>query len=118
MILGRFSTRAVLFGWTALLLAVVVGGGALLGWVEKVGSTAGIWMAFNVVTTTGCGSGPATSLGRFLSMGLFATAALSWLGFLLTVIEVANLRFQRRALIDEALRPLARRPGSRLFHVN
>ena len=118
MIMGRFSTRAVLLASTVVLLTVIVGGGVVLGWVEEVAPTAGIWMAFNVVTTTGFGSGPVTSLGRVLSMGLFATAALSWFGFLLTVIEVANLRFQRRALIDEALRPLARRPGSRLFHVN
>jgi hypothetical protein len=34
------------------------------------------------------------------------------------MIETANVRMQRHLLIDEALRPLARRPHSRLFHVN
>lgn len=118
MILGRFSTRTVLFGSAGMLTSIVVGGGALLGWTEDVGPGSGIWLAFNVVTTTGFGSGPATGMGRLLSMGLFAAGALCWFGFLLTTIEVANLRFQKHALIDEALRPLARRRGGRLFHVN
>ncbi len=118
MIMGRFSTRTVLFGSATLLLSIVLGGGALLGLAEDIGTGSGIWLAFNVVTTTGFGSGPASGIGRLLSMGLFTGGALCWFGFLLTAIEVANMRFQKHALIDEALRPLARRPGSRLFHVN
>ncbi|MDQ3914723.1 MAG: hypothetical protein M3323_05235 [Actinomycetota bacterium] len=118
MILGRFSTRTVLFGSAAMLMSIVVGGGALLGLAEDVGIGSGIWLGFNVVTTTGFGSGPATAAGRFLSMGMFAAGVVCWFGLLVTAIEIANMRFQKHALIDEALRPLARRRGSRLFHVN
>ena len=116
--MGRFSTRGVLLGSIAGLLLTVAGGGVLLGLVEDVGVGRGIWLAHNIVTTTGFGSGPGTGWGQLLSMGLFAVGATCWFGLLLVLIEVANLRFQKRSLIDEALRPLARRPGSRLFHVN
>jgi Ion channel len=118
MIMGRFSTRAVLFTSIIGLLAIVTGGGTLLAVAEGVEILDGIWLAFNVVTTTGFGSGPRTAMGQLLSMGLFALGASCWFGTLLVVIEIANLRFQKYSLIDEALRPLAKRPHSRLFHVN
>lgn len=118
MIMGRFSTRAVLLISVAGLLSTVVGGGLLLSLLEDTGPQGGIWLAFNVVTTTGFGSGPVTAMGQIFSMALFVVSVSCWFGVLLVVLEVANMRFQKRALLDEALRPLARRPGDRLFHVN
>lgn len=118
MIMGRFSTRAVLLISIAGLLSAVIGGGLLLSLVEDIGSRDGVWLAFNVVTTTGFGTGPTTALGQMLSMALFVLGACCWFGVLLVVLEIANLRFQKQALLDEALRPLARRPRDRLFHVN
>ncbi|MDQ3940458.1 MAG: hypothetical protein M3238_03800 [Actinomycetota bacterium] len=97
---------------------IVTAGGALLGLVEGVGLLAGIWLAFNVVTTVGSGNGPLTTIGQLVSIGYFALSAVCWFGLLVVAMEVAGMRFQKRALIDEALRPLARRPRSRLFHIN
>ena len=118
MIMGRFSTRAVLFASIIGLLAIVTGGGSLVAVVEGIEVLDGIWLAFNVVTTTGFGRGPGTVLGQLLSMGLFVVSAYCWFGALLVVIEIASMRFQKYSLIDEALRPLAKRPHGRLFHVN
>jgi hypothetical protein len=118
MIMGRFSTRVVLFASIAGLVGLVTCGGTLLALLEGIQLVDGIWLAFNVVTTTELGDGPGTVMGQLLSMGLFAIGASCWFGILLTIIEVANMRFQKNSLIDEALRPLARRPRSRLFHVN
>lgn len=118
MIMGRFSTRAVLLISVAGLLSTVTGGGLLLSLVEGIGPQGGIWLAFNVVTTTGFGTGPVTAFGQVFCMALFMVGVACWFGVLLVVLEVANTRFQKRALLDEALRPLARRPRDRLFHVN
>jgi hypothetical protein len=118
MIMGRFSTRAVLMGSIAGLCSTVIGGGLLIGLVEGTGPRGGIWLAFNSVTTTGFGTGPATAMGQLLLMALFILGACCWFGVLLVALEAASMRFQKHALIDEALRPLARRPRDRLFHVN
>jgi hypothetical protein len=118
MIMGRFSARAVLLVCVSGLVSIVTAGGTLLGIVEGVGALGGIWVAFNVVTTTGFGSGPATTVGQLLSMGYFIMAATCWFGVLIVAVETASMRFQKHALIDEALRPLERRPHNRLFHVN
>lgn len=118
MIMGRFSTRVFLFASIGGLVSIVMIGGFLLAGLESVALIDGIWLAFSVVTTTGFGGGPGSVGGQLLCMGLFAAGAWCWFGLLLVVIEVASMRFQKRALIDEALRPLARRPASRLFHVN
>jgi hypothetical protein len=118
MIMGRFSARAVLFGSVAGFTTIVVAGGALLALVEGIGLVAGVWLSFNVVTTTGFGAGAVTALGQLTSMALFMLGAFCWFGVLVVAIEVGYMRFQRHALIDEALRPLARRPRTRLFHTN
>lgn len=39
-------------------------------------------------------------------------------GVPIVAVETASMRFQKHALIDEALRLLERRPHDRLFHVN
>jgi hypothetical protein len=118
MIAGGFSTRTILVACFLGLLSVVTGGGALLGVVDGSGVSSGMWLAFNVVTTIGLGVGPLTGAGQLLSIGLFVLGGICWFGLLLVAIEIASMRFQKNALIDEALRPLARRPRSRLFHVN
>ena len=118
MIMGRFSTRAVLLTSVIGLVATVSGGGILLSVTDDKSLFDGIWLVFNVVTTTGFGSGPETVMGQVLSMALFIGGASCWFGVLLVMIEVANMRFQKHSLIDEALRPLARRPRNRLFHLN
>ncbi|MDQ3618865.1 MAG: hypothetical protein M3391_01900 [Actinomycetota bacterium] len=118
MIMGRFSTRKVLFGCVVGLVSAITGGGAVLGLAEGAGVLEGMWLAFNVVTTTGFGAGPATGAGQLLSAALFFVAACCWFGILVVAIEVGNMRFQKYSLIDEALRPLERRPRNRLFHTN
>jgi hypothetical protein len=118
MIMGRFGPRSVLLGCIGGIASMITMGGTALALVEGIGVFDGLWLAFNVVTTTGFGSGPQTALGQMLSMAVFVVAASCWFGVLVVAIEVGNMRFQRYALIDEALRPLARRPRSRLFHTN
>jgi hypothetical protein len=118
MIMGRFSARNVLFGCVTGLVSVITGGGVLLGVAEGIGVLGGMWLAFNVVTTTGFGAGPASGAGQLLSAGLFFVAACCWFGVLVVAIEIGNMRFQKYSLIDEALRPLERRPHNRLFHTN
>jgi hypothetical protein len=118
MIMGRFSARAVLLGCAAGIATIVLAGGVLLALVEGIGLFAGVWLAFNVVTTTGFGAGPSSGSGQLLSMALFTFGACCWFGVLVVAIEVGHMRFQRHALIDEALRPLSRRPRARLFHTN
>lgn len=118
MIMGRFSTRTVLLGCVAGLVSLTTGGGWMLAIGEEIGIRSGIWLAFNVVTTTGFGSGPASAMGQLVAMVLFVAAACCWFGVLVVSMEVGNRRFQRFSLIDEALRPMERRPRGRLFHVN
>lgn len=118
MIMGRFSIRGVLLVSGLGLGGIVVVGGALLALIESSTILAGVWLAFNVVTTVGFGSGPSTAAGQLMSIGLFTLAAMCWFGVLVAAIEAANMRMQKQLLVDEALRPLGRRPKSRLFHVN
>lgn len=118
MIMGRFSIRGVVLLSTSGLGAIVLAGGALFAFVESASLLAGIWLAFNVITTLGFGPGPATAAGQLMSMGLFMVAVTCWFGLLVSAIEVANMRLQKQLLVEEALRPMARRPKSRLFHVN
>ncbi len=116
MIMGRFSARNVLFGCVTGLITLITGGGALLGVAEGIGVLGGMWLAFNVVTTTGFGAGPVSGAGQLLAGGLFFVAASCWFGVLVVAIEMGNMRFQKHSLINEALRPLEGRPRNRLFH--
>lgn len=118
MIMGRFSVRAVLLLCTSVLILLVVVGGLLLAVVETMSAMSGIWLAFNVITTTGFGPGAATPEGQLMSIGLFLVGATAWFGVLVSAIEISNLRLQQQVLLEEALRPLARHPKSRLFHSN
>ncbi|MDQ3646396.1 MAG: potassium channel family protein [Actinomycetota bacterium] len=116
--MGRFSTRTVLLGSVLGLASLITGGGLILAVAEDDAIFDGVWLAFNVVTTTGYGSGPVTALGQIVSMIMFLFGASCWFGVLVVALEVGNMRFQKQSLINEALRPLARRPRNRLFHVN
>lgn len=118
MIMGRFSARAMSLGAACGLASIVTVGGALLGAVEGVGSPSGMWLVFNSVTTTGFGTGPLTTAGQWLVIGLFVPAVSCWFCLVVGAIEIGTLRFQKHSLIDEALRPVARRSRDRLFHVN
>lgn len=118
MIIGRFSIRGVLLLSGGGLGGLLLLGGLVLALVESVTVLAGIWLAFNVLSTTGFGPGPATPAGQMFAMGLFMVGVVCWFGILVSAIEAANMRLQKHLLVDEALRPLARRPKSRLFHVN
>ena len=118
MIMSRLSTRAVLFTSIFGLVAIVTGAGVLLAVIEGIEVLDGIWLDFNIVSTTGLGRDPGTAVGQLLSMDLFVLSACCWFWAVLVVIEIASMRFQKYSLIDEALRPLAKRPHSRLYHVN
>jgi hypothetical protein len=118
MIMGRFSARRILLASVGGLIAVVVIGGGLMMSAEGGSYFEGVWYVFNVVSTVGFGPGPASDLGQLLAVLAFWFAGACWFGILLVAIEVGYARFQRYALIDEALRPLARRPHDRLFTEN
>ncbi|MGH2809220.1 MAG: hypothetical protein ACRDKT_18290 [Actinomycetota bacterium] len=118
MIMGHVSARAILFTATAGLFAAVVAGGALMAIAEGRGYLAGAWLIFNVVTTLGFGAGPASGIGQALAVVTFCVAVTCWFAILLVAIEVGYARFQRHALIEDALRPLVRRPRDRLFTEN
>lgn len=118
MIMGRFSARVLLLGSVIGIISMIVVGGLLLALAEDIPMAGGVWLAFNQVTTTGFGPGPVTVLGQALSMAVFAVAACCWFVLLVVGIEIGNMRFQKYSLIDEALRPLERRPRNRLFHTN
>jgi hypothetical protein len=118
MIFGRFSTRGVaLTSVGGIVTTLLVGGGAI-ALADGLSYFGGIWMAFNVVTTIGFGPGPATGWAQLAAIGTFVFAGMCGFGLLLIAIETAQARFQRGALVEEALRPLARRRGGRLFHHN
>ena len=118
MIMGRFTARSILFGCVAGIASMIVLGGFALAGAEKVGIFEGMWLAFNIVTTTGFGAGHQTGFGHLVAVVIFFFGACSWFGVLVVAIEIGNMRFQRYSLIDEALRPLERRPRNRLFHTN
>ncbi len=118
MITGRFSTRAVALASVGGIALTVLAGGGAIAVADGLSYFGGIWMAFNVVTTIGFGPGPASGWAQLAAMGTFGFAGMCWFGLLLVAIEAAQARFQRGALVDEALRPLTRRRGGRLFHHN
>jgi hypothetical protein len=118
MIAGRFTARFVLAGCVLGLTAVSALGGILMAAAEGIAYTEGLWIVLNVVTTIGFGEGPMSSLGQLVAAGAFIAAATCWFGIVSVAVEVGLSRFERDALVREALRPLARRRGPRLFHDN
>jgi len=118
MILTRLGYRALLIACITGVLGVVLVGGGALAFVEQHSYLDGIWLAFSVVSTTGFGEGPKTAPGQVLAMGLFVLAAACWFGIALAAVESAMTRFQRNALIQEAMRPLARHGSGRLYGPN
>lgn len=118
MIMGRFPARGILLVSVGGLIAVVAVAGGLMMLAEGGSYFEGVWYVFNVISTVGFGAGPASGLGQLLAILAFWIAATCWFGILLVAIEMGYARFQRYALIDKALRPLARRPHDRLFTEN
>jgi hypothetical protein len=118
MIPGRFTARSVLAGCVGGLAAVSVIGGLVMSAAEGIAYTAGLWLVFNIITTIGYGEGPATGLGQLVAGGAFMAAAACWFGIVSVAVEVGLSRFERDALVREALRPLAARRGPKLFHNN
>ncbi len=118
MIAGRISARSVLGGCVLGLVAVSVLGGFLMAAAEGIAYTKGLWAVVNPVTTVGFGDGPTSALGQLVAAGAFVAAATCWFGIVSVAVELGLSRFERDALVREALRPLARRRGSRLFHDN
>jgi hypothetical protein len=118
MIAGRFSARSVLAACVLGLVAVSILGGFLLSAAEGIVYTAGLWLVFNVITTIGFGEGPATASGQLVAAGVFMAAAVCWFGIVSVAVELGLSRFERDALVREALRPLAHRRGPKLFHDN
>ena len=118
MIGGRISARSVLGGCVGGLVAVSILGGFVMAAAEGVGYTEGLWSVFNVVTTVGFGEGPQSALGQLAAAGAFVVAATCWFGIVSVAVEVGLSRFEHNALVREALRPVARRRGSKLFHDN
>jgi hypothetical protein len=118
MIAGLFTARSVLAGCVLGLIAVSALGGFLMAAVEGIAYTKGLWIVLNIVTTIGFGEGPMSSLGQLVAAEAFIAAATCWFGIVSVAAEVGLSRFERDALVREALRPLARRRGPRLFHDN
>ena len=114
----RFKARSILFGCVTGLVCVLAIGGLLAAAAEGVPYPDGVWLVFNVVTTTGYGRPPATGWGQLVAGGSFLVAAVCWFGIVSVAVELGLSRFERNTLVREALRPLARRPRTRLFHDN
>ncbi len=99
-------------------LAVTAGVGGLgLSVAEDLSLMNGLWLCFTVITTIGFGEGPITGAGRLVAAGCFFAAATCWFGLISVSVEVGLARYQRTALLSQALEPLARR-GPRLFDRN
>jgi hypothetical protein len=118
MISKPINARVVLVISVLGLGAALFGGAALISAAEGVGYSDGLWLAFNIVTTVGLGDGPEGAPGRLVAAAVFVVAAGSWFGLVVVAVEVGLSRFQHVALMLEALRPLARRRGPKLFHDN
>jgi hypothetical protein len=118
MISKPINARVVLVISVLGLGAALFGGAALISAAEGVGYSEALWVAFNVVGTIGLGDGPKTASGRLAAAAVFLVAAVSWFGVVVVALEVGVARFQHIALMLEALRPLARRRGPKLFHEN
>jgi hypothetical protein len=114
----RFGARSVLGACVLGLICVTVLGGFLMAAAEAIAYARGAWIVFNVVTSIGFGAGPTTVFGQVVAVGAFVAAATCWFGIVSVAVEVGLSRFERNALVREALRSLARRRGSKLFHDN
>ncbi len=118
MIADRISTRSLLGACVLGLLAVSAVGGFLMAAIEGIAYAEGLWIVLNVVTTIGFGEGPMSSLGQLVAAGAFIAAATCWFGVVSVAVEIGLSRFERGALVREALRPLSHRRGPKLFHDN
>ena len=79
---------------------------------EGIAYTAGLWIVFNIITTVGFGQGPTSGLGQLIAAGAFIVAAMCWFGVVSVAVEVGLSRFERDALVREALLAPRPSPGS------
>jgi hypothetical protein len=114
----RFGARSVLGACVLGLICLTVLGGLLMAAAETIAYDRGVWIVFNVVTSIGYGAGPTSVPGRVVAAGAFVAAATCWFGIVSVAVEVGLSRFERNALVREALRSLARRRGSKVYHHN
>jgi hypothetical protein len=115
MIAGGVSARSLLAGCVLGPLAVSVLSGFIMAAAEAVTYSEGLWAVFNVITTVGFGDGPTSTSGQLIAAGAFVAVAMCWLGIVSVAAEVGLSRFERDALVREALRSPARRRGPKLF---
>lgn len=109
----------MVFRLCVVVLGITVGVGALaLSAAEDLSLVDGLWLCFTVITTIGFGEGPVTGAGRLIAAGCFFAAASCWFGLISVSVEVGMARYQRTALISQALAPLPHRSGPRLFDRN
>ena len=118
MIGTRFTARSILLSCIGGLASILLVGGLLVAAAEGIPYRQGLWLVFNVITTTGYGEPPETGWGQLVAGGAFMAAAVCWFAIVSVAVELGLSRFERNALVREALRPLARRPRTRLFHDN
>lgn len=92
--------RAPAFVLTALFLLVAgtVVGGALLAELEGTSYREGVWLAFTVVSTTGFGDGPVTTLGMIVVMGIFAVALSAYMLMAIVAFEFGLRRVESHRL--------------------
>jgi hypothetical protein len=118
MIPARRDSRVVLTTSIGGLVLVLVAGGFVMSVLEGLPVLDGLWMAFSVISTVGFGEGPLSVGGRLLSVFALVTALTCYFWLIVVAVEAAMERFQHHALINEALRPLARRHADRLHQNN
>jgi ion channel len=118
MIPARRDSRVVLTTSIGGLVLVLFAGGFVMSALDGLSVLDGVWMTFSVISTVGFGEGPMSFGGRLLSVLAFAAASICYFWLIVVAVEAAMERFQHHALINEALRPLARRRADRLHQDN
>jgi hypothetical protein len=118
MIPARRDSRVVLTKSIGGLVLVLFAGGSVMSALEGLSVLDGVWMAFSVISTVGFGEGPLSVGGRLFSVFAFAAALTCYFWLIVVAVEAAMERFQHQALVNEALRPLARRRADRLHQNN
>jgi hypothetical protein len=108
----RYQTRFLLLGAIAGLLMVMLAGGGGLALTGELSYLEGVWLAFNVISTTGFGEGPHTPGGILLSILLFTLGTVHWFGVLVATFELALARSQQSRFLDESSRSVGQN-GSR-----
>ncbi len=94
----RIRARAFVLAALFLLVGGTVVGGALLATVEGTTYQQGVWLAFTVISTTGFGDGPTTTLGMIVVMAIFAVSLIAYTFMAIVAFEFGLRRFERGRL--------------------